>query len=134
MQTGHSDLITEGLRVRVAAQYLPDHSDPDARHYQFVYRVVLINEGDRWAKLLRRHWIITDAHNRMEEVRGPGVIGEYPELAPGDSFEYMSGCPLPTAWGTIEGIYTFKREDGSTFDARIGRCFLAPTAAPITQI
>ena len=134
MESGHSDVTTQGIRVRVAAQYLPEQSDPERRQFNYVYRVILTNVGERKAKLLSRHWIIRDAHNERREVRGPGVVGQYPELEPGESFEYMSGCPLPTEWGTMEGTYRMRREDGEEFDIAIGRFFLAPSAAPINAI
>jgi len=127
MSKGHSDTTTEGIRVRVGAQYRPDQSDPDRRHYVYAYRVVLTNQGERPAKLLSRHWIIRDANNELREVRGQGVVGEQPRLEPGESFQYVSGCPLGTSWGTMEGSYEMQREDGETFRARIGRFFLAPT-------
>ena len=133
-ESGHSDTITQGIRVRVGAQFVPDQSDPDRRHYVFAYRVVLSNEGERKAKLVSRHWVIRDANNDVREVRGPGVVGKYPDLAPGTSFEYVSGCPLATSWGTMEGSYQMQREDGGTFDVRIGRFFLAPNTAPISKL
>lgn len=131
MQTGHSDSLTEGIRVRVAAQYLADRSDPERGQYFFVYRVRITNESDSWAKLLSRAWRITDANGEIETVEGPGVVGDLPELDPGESYEYMSGCPLTTGWGTMEGHYTMQRVDGTTFDVSIGRFFLALTTAPI---
>jgi ApaG protein len=130
-ESGHSDVVTEGIRVRVAAQFVPAQSDPDRRHWVYAYRVVISNEGDAPAKLISRHWLIRDAHNDLQEVRGPGVVGENPELDPGESFEYMSGCPLPTEWGTMEGSYRMRRPSGEEFDAAIGRFFLAPNVAPI---
>lgn len=133
-QTGHSDTTTEGMRIRVAAKYLPERSDPDASRWMYAYRVIISNEGAEWAKLLSRHWVIRDADNHVEEVKGPGVVGEYPALEPGDSFEYLSGCPLPTSWGTMEGTYTFQRADESEFDAHIGRFFLAPNVAPLSTL
>lgn len=134
MSTGHSDTITDGVRIRVAGQYLPEHSDPDSGSWTYVYRVIMSNEGDETVRLTTRHWIITDADNGVEEVRGPGVVGEYPELHPGDHYEYMSTCPLRTPWGTMEGSYEFEREDGTRFDASIGRFFLAETVAPLSSL
>jgi ApaG protein len=87
---------------------------------------VISNQGERRAKLKSRHWVILDADNNRQEVRGPGVVGKFPDLAPGESFEYCSGCPLATKWGTMEGSYVFQREDGSEFEVSIGRFFLAP--------
>ncbi|MEM7306079.1 MAG: Co2+/Mg2+ efflux protein ApaG [Planctomycetota bacterium] len=134
METGHSDTTTDGIRIRVAAQFLPDQSDEERRQFLYAYRVVIENAGDVRAKLLTRHWVIRDANGDKREVRGPGVVGEHPDLAPGESFEYMSGCPLATEWGTMEGSYRMRREDGSEFDAHIGRFFLARNVAPIASL
>ena len=131
MEKGHSDVITEGIRVQVGAQYVAEHSDPDRGHFVYAYRVVLTNEGEEPARLVSRHWIILDADNERREVRGPGVVGKQPRLEPGESFEYVSGCQLSTTWGTMEGTYRMRRDDGDVFEARIGRFFLAPTTAPI---
>ena len=127
MNQGHSDTTTEGIRVRVSAQYVPEQSLPEHRRHAFVYRVHITNEGDEWAKLLSRRWVIRDADGETEVVEGPGVIGEMPELEPGEGHEYMSGCPLPTEWGTMEGHYVMQRRDGRTFEAAIGRFFLTRT-------
>src|SRR5262245_55938316 len=107
-----SDTVTHGIRVQAAAQYMPGESDPDGKRFLYVYRIRIKNEGTRRAKLRSRHWIILDADNQREDVRGPGVVGKTPDLAPGESFEYMSSCPLKTTWGTMEGSYTFEREGG----------------------
>ena len=133
MQSGHSGTTTEGIRIRVAAQYLPERSSPAHGQYFYIYRVRISNEGEAWAKLRSRRWKITDADGLVEVVEGPGVVGDLPELAPGESYEYTSGCPLATEWGTMEGHYTFEREDGARFDAKIGRFFLALTTAPIAS-
>ena len=130
-QPPFSDTITEGIRVRAAAQFLPAESDAATRHFAYVYRIVISNEGTRRAKLLTRHWIIRDGDGRREDVKGPGVVGRFPDLAPGQSFTYVSGCPLRTEWGTMEGTYTMEREDGDRFLARIGRFLLVPTAPPL---
>jgi ApaG protein len=134
METGHSDTVTEGIRVRVGAQLAADQSDPDRRLWVYAYRVVLSNEGAEPAKLLARHWIIRDSHNQVREVRGPGVVGEHPDLEPGQSFEYLSSCPLGTEWGTMEGSYQMERRDGRRFEARIGRFYLARSAAPLAHL
>lgn len=131
---GHSDTTTHRVRIRVAAQYVPGESDPEQSRYTFAYRVLITNVGDGRVKLLSRHWVIKDANNKTREVRGPGVVGKHPDLGPGESFEYMSGCPLETAWGTMEGSYTMRQEDGTLFRARIGRFFLARTTAPIASM
>ncbi|HVS09196.1 MAG TPA: Co2+/Mg2+ efflux protein ApaG [Planctomycetota bacterium] len=123
-----SDTVTEGIRVQAAAQYLEGESEPDQRQYLFAYRIRIRNEGTRRARLKSRHWIIVDADNHREDVRGPGVVGKTPLLAPGESFEYSSGCPLRTPWGTMEGSYTMERDDGTSFEAAVGRFFLVSSA------
>jgi ApaG protein len=128
---GHSDTTSEGIRIRVGAQYVVEHSDPDRSHFVFAYRVVIENVGLEPAQLLDRHWIIVDALGERREVRGPGVVGEQPRLAPGERFEYVSGAQIETEWGSMEGSYGFVRPGGETFQARIGRFFLAPNLAPL---
>ena len=91
----------------------------------FAYTVHVSNEGTETAELVSRHWVITDATGRVEEVRGPGVIGEQPVLEPGASFEYTSACPLPTSFGTMHGSYQMLTRDGQTFDAEIAPFTLA---------
>ncbi len=134
MSSGHSDTTTEGIRIRVAAQYLPGESDPAISQYMYTYRVIISNGGEQGAKLVGRHWVIRDADNELREVRGSGVVGQQPDLPPGESFEYESRCPLATEWGTMEGAFSMSRPDGEHFEATIGRFFLAPTAAPISQL
>lgn len=129
--TPSSDVVTEGIRVQAAAQFVPDHSDPSRKHYQYVYRIVLTNQGQAPARLRTRHWVILDAHNERREVRGDGVVGEMPHLQPGETFHYESGCPLPTEWGTMEGSYEMERDDGERFQVAVGRFFLAPSNPPI---
>lgn len=123
-----SSAITEGIRVTVEALYLPQHSNPDEHRYMFAYTVVIANEGDEPAQLQTRHWIITDAHGEVEEVRGPGVVGETPHLAPGQEFQYTSGCVLNTPRGTMHGTYQMVRDGGAGFDAVIAPFVLS---API---
>lgn len=123
-----SDTLTEGIRIQAAAQYMPKDSNPDQKQFIFAYRIVITNEGTEPARLLSRHWIIIDADNHREEVRGEGVVGKTPELPPGERFEYTSGCPLRTAWGTMEGSYQMERADKRRFRAQIGRFFLVPSA------
>lgn len=123
-QSADSDSLTDGIRVQASAQYLPDESNPEEDYYVYAYRIVISNEGEQAAKLLSRHWIILDADNNRQDVRGPGVVGQMPYLEPGQNFEYVSGCPLNTAWGTMEGSYLMERDDGEQFEARVGRFFL----------
>lgn len=125
--------MTNGIRVRAAAQLVPDETDVDRPLYVFSYRIRLTNEGGEAATLESRHWIIVDANGERRDVRGPGVVGQFPRLDPGESFEYTSRCPLATSWGTMEGSYRFRRPDGAAFDVVVGRFFLAQTAPPIVQ-
>ena len=128
-QTPDSDVTTEGIRIRAAARYQPDQSNPDAPLFLFSYKIYMENIGRRTVRLRSRHWIIRDAFNERDDVRGAGVVGEYPLLAPGERYEYESSCPLRTRWGTMEGSYTYEDcTSGDTFDVAIGRFFLVPTA------
>ncbi|MEQ9367271.1 MAG: Co2+/Mg2+ efflux protein ApaG [Leptospirales bacterium] len=118
-----------GIVVRVHPEYLPERSNPVQPMYFFSYEVTISNTGDRAARLVSRYWRIRDAYGRIEEVRGPGVIGKQPRLEPGESFRYMSFCPLPTEFGTMEGAYQMVLDDGTTFDARIpGFQLISPQA------
>ncbi|HEY1553637.1 MAG TPA: Co2+/Mg2+ efflux protein ApaG [Kofleriaceae bacterium] len=114
-----SSAFTEGIRVRVQSLYLPEQSSPTDDRYVFAYTITISNESPRPAQLRTRHWIITDARGEIEEVRGDGVVGEQPRLAPGQTFQYTSGCVLATPVGTMQGTYRFWRDDGSYFDAEI---------------
>lgn len=107
------------FQVSVRPQYLPDHSDPDENRFVFAYTVTVRNTGDITAKLLSRHWIITNAEGRVENVRGDGVVGEQPVLQPGEAFEYTSGCPLETPVGSMRGTYYCVAEDGTRFETDI---------------
>lgn len=126
-----SDTVTEEIRVRAVSQYLPTQSNPAEHRYMFAYRIVISNEGTRWAKLLSRHWVIINADGERQDVEGPGVVGKTPALSLGDSFEYTSFCPLDTEWGTMEGTYQMQRENGEIFDVNIGRFFLATNAPEV---
>lgn len=121
-----SDTLTHGIRVQARAEWVESQSDPDYGRWLYAYRIVITNEGDAPARLRSRHWIILDADNHREDVRGPGVVGKTPRLAPGESFAYSSTCPLRTSWGTMEGSYSFERDDGTPFEAQVGRFFLVP--------
>jgi ApaG protein len=113
------------VRVQVRSAYLPERSSPADGHYFFTYRVRISNEGEETVQLVSRHWIITDADGRTEEVRGPGVVGEQPVLAPGEAFEYTSFCPLSSPIGSMHGTYQMVTAGGSTFDAEIAAFSLA---------
>jgi ApaG protein len=114
-----SEAVTRGIRVKVRARYVPEHSSPDRRRWFFAYTVTIENEGDERAQLLSRHWIITDADGNVEEVQGPGVIGEQPVIDPGEHFEYTSACPLPTPFGSMRGSYQMVTPRGDLFDVAI---------------
>jgi ApaG protein len=114
-----SEAVTRGIRVAVDCEHDPSRSRPQEGEWFFVYTITITNEGDETIQLLSRHWIITDASGQVEEVRGPGVVGEQPVLAPGESFEYSSGCPLPTAFGQMHGTYQLLSEAGDRFDVEI---------------
>jgi ApaG protein len=129
-----STALTDGIRVRVESAYLEDRSSPRDDRYVFAYTITISNEGQATAQLKTRHWIITDARGTVEEVRGDGVVGEQPRLAPGQSFQYTSGCVLNTPLGTMHGSYRFWRDDGSYFDAEIAPFSLAsPMSRTPTQ-
>lgn len=107
------------IEVQASSRFVEEQSDPDEGRYVFAYHIRITNSGSASAQLISRHWIITDADGEVQEVQGSGVIGEQPVLAPGESFEYTSGCTLPTPFGTMQGTYQMHGEDGSQFDAGI---------------
>jgi len=111
--------ITQLIRISVQPVYLEDQSSPAENHYVWAYHVRIENQGSDTVQLINRSWRITDALGRIKEVHGPGVVGEQPVLAPGESFEYTSGTPLPTPSGIMAGSYEMRRADGSRFDAAI---------------
>jgi ApaG protein len=119
-----SECVTRFVRVRVHPAFLPDHSRPGESKFVFGYRIRISNEGDVRVRLLSRHWIIVDGDGARREVKGDGVVGQQPELAPGAFFEYSSYCPLEHAWGTMEGSYQMLDHLGERFDARIERFYL----------
>ena len=107
------------IRVQAATQFVEEQSDPEAERYVFAYTITIENCGVESAQLLDRHWIITDADGQVQEVRGPGVVGEQPLIAPGERFEYTSGAVLKTPVGSMRGSYGMVGADGSRFDAAI---------------
>jgi ApaG protein len=114
-----SEASTRGVRVHVQARFSPSHSDPKKREWFFLYTITIKNEAVQTVQLLNRHWIITDAHGHVEEVRGPGVVGKQPVLKTGESFEYTSGCPLKTPFGSMHGTYEMVTDGGEHFDAAV---------------
>lgn len=113
------------IEIEVATQYLPEQSNPDEERYFFAYSITVTNTGTEAAQLISRHWVITDATGKIEEVRGLGVVGHQPFLKPGESFEYSSGCPLATPVGTMRGSYQMVAEDGTRFEAPVSEFILA---------
>jgi ApaG protein len=112
-------MVTRGVKVEVESEYSEERSNPDQNVYFFVYHVVITNVGEETVRLISRHWIITNADGKKEEVRGPGVVGEQPTLKPGESFEYSSFCPLNTPFGMMHGTYQMVTDSGEEFDAQI---------------
>lgn len=107
------------IDVKVKTAYIDNQSEPDQQRYVFTYTITITNDGVIPAKLMTRHWVIKDANEKVQEVRGVGVVGEQPHLSPGSSFEYTSGTVLETPFGTMEGSYQMLADDGTTFDAEI---------------
>lgn len=121
-----SDTTTRGIRIEVESRYEEERSSPAERYYFFSYRVRISNVGGETARLLSRVWVITDEDGEVQRVEGPGVVGETPTLAPGESFEYTSFCPLRTAFGTMEGHYVMEvAGSGERFEAGIAPFTLA---------
>ncbi len=110
---------TEGVVVRVRPSYLAGQSDPDEGRWVWAYQIEVLNLSLEPVQLMARRWVITDATGHVEIVRGPGVVGEQPLIAPGDSYTYASGCPLPTPSGSMEGAYTMTGANGRSFEAAI---------------
>ncbi len=107
------------IGVEVATSYMDDQSEPDAGRYVFAYTITISNNGDVPATLLSRHWIITDANGKVQEVTGDGVVGEQPHLNPGERFRYSSGAVLETPVGAMQGLYRMETDAGRSFDAPI---------------
>ena len=120
-----SEATTRGICVQVQAQFVPERSAPDKKHYFFAYRVRIRNVGDEAAQLVSRRWEIMDGDGNVQVVEGAGVVGEQPLLAPGASFEYTSFCPLPTPYGTMHGVYRMITPGGAEFEATIAPFTLA---------
>ena len=110
---------TNGILIRVRPSYLAGQSDPEAGRWVWAYQVEIVNLSGSTVQLMARRWTITDAHGHVEEVRGPGVVGEQPVIAAGDSYSYASGCPLPTDSGSMVGAYYMTDADGRSFEAQI---------------
>lgn len=114
-----SEAKTRNIRVHVKAEYDPIRSSPHQSQWFFLYTVRITNEGPDTVQLISRHWVITDAMGKVQEVRGPGVVGNQPILAPGQSFEYTSGCPLTVPFGSMQGTYQMINDHNEQFDIEI---------------
>lgn len=119
--------VTDGIAVRVSVNFMPEQSQIQSGKWFWAYHIRIENHSGETVQLLTRHWRITDARGMVNIVDGEGVVGETPVLKPGQTHDYVSGCPLSTPHGTMEGCYTFRREDGSLFEAAIP---FFPLAAP----
>ena len=114
-----------GITIQIKTQYLAEHSSPAVQRFAFAYSISITNNSEQPVQLLRRHWIITDGNRKVEEVRGDGVVGQQPWIAPQQSFHYTSGAVLETPVGTMEGSYSMQQESGDAFKALIPRFTLA---------
>jgi ApaG protein len=127
LKNSGSDACTEGIRVLARPSFLPQQSRPDAGQFVWAYRIRITNESARLVQLRTRHWLIVDAEGLRREVDGEGVVGQQPVLAPGESFEYTSFCPIETHWGTMEGWFQFDsmdEEQPRQIVARVARFYL----------
>jgi ApaG protein len=119
--------ITEGVKVSVEAIYQPEYSNPENEHFMFAYRITIENVGEYSVQLLSRHWYIFDSNGTHREVEGDGVVGQQPIIAPGEQYEYVSGCNLKSDMGSMQGSYKMLREmDGALFDVIIPKFHLMP--------
>ena len=123
------EATTRGVTIRVSVSYLPEQSEPAHGRWFWAYHVRIENDGERVVQLIDRHWIITDGRGAREDVRGEGVVGDQPLIDPGESYDYVSGCALGTAAGSMEGSYSMIGADGTSFKAAIPRF---PLQAPAT--
>lgn len=122
---GSSEVLTRSIRVKVASRFVAERSRPMMSEYFFAYSIRISNEGRETVQLVSRHWWITDAEGQVEEVTGPGVVGEQPVLGPGEAFEYTSACPLATPFGSMSGTYHMVTDSGERFEAEVGLFDLA---------
>jgi ApaG protein len=120
-----SEATTRSVRVSVISEYAPDRSRPTDQHWFFLYTITIANGSEDTIQLLSRHWFITDATGHIEEVHGPGVVGEQPVLAPGEEFTYTSGATLRTSFGTMEGTYDMVNAAGTPFEVTIPKFTLS---------
>ncbi len=117
--------MTHGIQIEVKTAYIAAQSDPDNQRYVFAYTITIRNEGLQGAKLLSRHWVVTDANNKIQEVRGKGVVGQQPRIMPGQAFQYTSAAMIATPVGSMQGSYHMVGDDGEKFDVEIAPFSLA---------
>jgi len=120
-----NESVQNNIEVGVETRYIEEQSNPEQNYYVFAYTITIQNKGGQSAQLLTRHWVITDSNQKVQEVRGDGVVGEQPLLKPGEQFVYTSGTMLETAVGTMKGSYQMLADDGSQFDAEIDEFVLS---------
>lgn len=119
------EAITRGIRIQATPRFEPEQSDPERGVFVFSYKIDIFNEGRQTVQLKSRHWMITDANGKTEEVQGPGVVGQQPIIEPGQHYTYTSFCPLPTPVGSMRGTYQMATNEGEPFDALIPTFTLA---------
>ncbi len=124
MKKTNSTTITSGIKINVEPEFIQEEYSLDGKRNLFSYRIEITNVGDKWAKLINRHWIVIDADGKKDEIKGAGVVGYTPELSPGASFTYTSYCSIDTEWGTMEGSFEMQRNNGERFKAMIDRFYL----------
>ncbi len=124
MSSTHSSTLTDGIRVDARPRFQPEHSEPENGRFVYSYSIRITNEGTSTVMLISRHWIIINDDGHREEVNGLGVVGQQPVLAPGESFEYESFCPIDSDFGTMEGSFSFIDEHGDSLEATVGRFYL----------
>ncbi|MBT6843091.1 MAG: Co2+/Mg2+ efflux protein ApaG [Candidatus Melainabacteria bacterium] len=125
MTTDSKLCISQGVEVKASSIYLEEYSKPSEYKFLFCYKITITNKSDQKVKLLNRHWIIIDSNSKQEEVQGPGIVGQQPEIEPNESHEYLSFCNLETHFGTMEGSYEMEKADSSKFQAIIPQFYLA---------
>lgn len=125
---GTQKTINSNIKIKTIVHFEEHHSDINNNYYFFSYQIFISNEGTDTVQLLSRHWIITDAYGQIEEVKGPGVVGQQPFIKPNDTFQYESGCGLNTKTGSMRGFYQFKTSNGEFFEVEIPEFFMVHTS------
>lgn len=129
-----SEAVTHGIRVETSPFYIPEQSDPPTSRFVFGYRIRIANQSDVAIQVRARRWVIVDADGETKIVEGEGVVGQQPEIGPGQAFVYSSFCPLETHWGTMEGEFILRDDAGETLRVAIGRFFLVADPVPAARV